>query len=455
MCVTRLHVSVRRVPPYFSYKLERLYKVGPGGAIKSRVFWKKSDDIYLNDPQTAPIALPPAPRNLRIIEVTADSVTVRWDELIIENEPVKSYVVRYRQKYGESSAFKEKHVPAELTNTVITDLEPYQLYEISVLAVNTIGRGVVTMPKEVQTGELPPSTPAQKVQARALNRNSILVRWDPPEKPNGLITGYNIYYTNLEISTPYPLWQMVIFNVINLVNVLVPGQPSGLTAKALDSKRVQLSWEKPLHSFNIVGYSIRFNSSTGIGKELTLTSPIERHIIDGLEPNTLYSFRVAAQSARGFGAYCEDVTVKTHQSVPTGAPKIIDMQALSSKTLFLRWQPPTKEQQNGALVSYAIRWRVVTKENVSEESSSEEDLAVEENQTQRREKKWEELLRSASEATEARIDGLDPFTIYEVSVAAGTEKGFGPASEPVRKRTAEDEKDRVSDFAAVQATTKE
>ncbi|VDM24214.1 unnamed protein product [Toxocara canis] len=360
---------------------------------------------------------------------------------------------RLRPIYGESSAFKEKHVPAELTNTVITDLEPYQLYEISVLAVNTIGRGVVTMPKEVQTGELPPSTPAQKVQARALNRNSILVRWDPPEKPNGLITQevradeliatlYNLetertYYIHVQARNSKGLSPMSqLLTVITKHGI--PGQPSGLTAKALDSKRVQLSWEKPLHSFNIVGYSIRFNSSTGIGKELTLTSPIERHIIDGLEPNTLYSFRVAAQSARGFGAYCEDVTVKTHQSVPTGAPKIIDMQALSSKTLFLRWQPPTKEQQNGALVSYAIRWRVVTKENVSEESSSEEDLAVEENQTQRREKKWEELLRSASEATEARIDGLDPFTIYEVSVAAGTEKGFGPASEPVRKRTAED-----------------
>ncbi|VDM49000.1 unnamed protein product [Toxocara canis] len=153
-----MQLPVRRVPSYFSYKLERLYKVGPGGAINltcvavgypmSRVFWKKSDDIYLNDPQTAPIgknvltltrveqtenytciavsklgnieatttvevrALPPAPRNLRIIEVTADSVTVRWDELIIENEPVKSYVVRYRQKNASTS---RSHVPTNGT----------------------------------------------------------------------------------------------------------------------------------------------------------------------------------------------------------------------------------------------------------------------------------------------------------------------------------------------------
>ncbi|KAK5975055.1 Ig domain-containing protein [Trichostrongylus colubriformis] len=45
---------VRRVPPYFSYKLERIYRVGAGGSVNltcvavgfpmPRVFWKKSDD---------------------------------------------------------------------------------------------------------------------------------------------------------------------------------------------------------------------------------------------------------------------------------------------------------------------------------------------------------------------------------------------------------------------------
>lgn len=46
--------SVRRVPPYFSYKLEKIYRVGAGGSVNltcvavgfpmPRVFWKKSDD---------------------------------------------------------------------------------------------------------------------------------------------------------------------------------------------------------------------------------------------------------------------------------------------------------------------------------------------------------------------------------------------------------------------------
>lgn len=52
--VDRCTISVRRVPPYFSYKLERIYRVGAGGSVNltcvavgfpmPRVFWKKSDD---------------------------------------------------------------------------------------------------------------------------------------------------------------------------------------------------------------------------------------------------------------------------------------------------------------------------------------------------------------------------------------------------------------------------
>lgn len=55
-------------------------------------------------------------------------------------------------------------------------------------SVNVIGRGISSLPKEVQTDEAKPGSPPQKVQARALSRSSILVRWESPKKPNGQIT---------------------------------------------------------------------------------------------------------------------------------------------------------------------------------------------------------------------------------------------------------------------------
>lgn len=54
--------------------------------------------------------------------------------------------------------------------------------------MNVVGRGMASLPKEVQTDEAAPSSPPEKVQARGLSRSSILVRWEPPKKPNGRIT---------------------------------------------------------------------------------------------------------------------------------------------------------------------------------------------------------------------------------------------------------------------------
>lgn len=56
------------------------------------------------------------------------------------------------------------------------------------LAKSAIGRGSASAVREVQTGESPPSSPPRKIEARPLNKNSIIIHWEHPEKPNGRIT---------------------------------------------------------------------------------------------------------------------------------------------------------------------------------------------------------------------------------------------------------------------------
>uniref|UniRef100_A0A0K0FW49 protein-tyrosine-phosphatase n=1 Tax=Strongyloides venezuelensis TaxID=75913 RepID=A0A0K0FW49_STRVS len=82
--------NVRRVPPYFSYKLEKVYKVLKGGNVNltcvavgypmPRVFWKRqSDEVLLNDPQTAPIG-----KNvlrLTVVEETANFTCIAVSKL--------------------------------------------------------------------------------------------------------------------------------------------------------------------------------------------------------------------------------------------------------------------------------------------------------------------------------------------------------------------------------------
>lgn len=106
-------------------------------------------------------------------------------------------------RYADGGEYEEREVFANKTTTIIDGLEPFQvwlsknvsfpipyifqLYEFSVFAQSSVGRGVSSNPFEAQTSEMPPSS-APRLQARALSLNSILVKWEPPDKPNGLIT---------------------------------------------------------------------------------------------------------------------------------------------------------------------------------------------------------------------------------------------------------------------------
>ncbi|KAK6736049.1 hypothetical protein RB195_018994 [Necator americanus] len=510
-----LYVKVRRVPPYFSYKLEKIYRIGAGGSVNltcvavgfpmPRVFWKKSDDVVLSDPATAPIGknvltltnveqsenftcvavsklgnieattlvevkpLPPPPRHFQVSTVTSDTVTLTWERPVL-TEPAVEYLIKYRQKYADSNGVKKWKVSQSETSTTIPDLEPFQLYEFVIATVGDFGEGPSSIPKEAQTAEAAPGSPPTKVQARSLNRDSVLVKWSPSEKPNGMITGYRIFYTNNDRSSPIASWEMhetksdelmatlyglemdkryyVVVQARNaqgsspmsaVVTVATkpgtPGQPMSLAAKPLDSRRVQLSWEKPLFSLPVTGYVIWFNG-TGGEKELTLTSPHEKHTVMGLHPNTSYGFKVAAISARGNGEFCELVFTTTPPSTLTGSPRLINVTATSSSVLHVSWlQPETTHQ----IVQYRIQYRIVNSENVTSAaitSSYEED--GDEDVPDTITPLIYSMLVNDSEATAANITSLQPFTIYEVTVAAATELGYGPESNPVRRQTLED-----------------
>ncbi|KIH47480.1 fibronectin type III domain protein [Ancylostoma duodenale] len=361
---------VRRVPPYFSYKLEKIYRVGAGGSVNltcvavgfpmPRVFWKKSDDVMLSDPATAPIGknvltltnveqsenftcvavsklgnieattlvevkpLPPPPRHFQVSSVTSESVTLTWERPTL-TEPATEYVIKYRQKYADSNGVKKWKVDATKSSTTIPNLEPFQLYEFVIATVGDFGEGPGSIPKEAQTAEAAPGSPPTKVQARSLSRDSVLVKWSPSEKPNGMITGYRIFYTNNDRSSPIESWEShetksdelmatlygletekryhIVVQARNaqgsspmssVVTVAtkhgIPGQPVSLTAKPLDSRRVQLAWEKPLFSLPVTGYTVWFNDTDG-EKEFTLTSPHEKHTVMGLHPGSTYAFR--------------------------------------------------------------------------------------------------------------------------------------------------------------------
>lgn len=94
-------------------------------------------------------ALPAAPTNVRVSEITATSVRLTWS--YPGNDDLQYYVIQYKPKYA-NQAYSE--ISGIITmHYTIRVLSPYTEYEMFVIAVNNIGRGPPSAPAIVTTGE--------------------------------------------------------------------------------------------------------------------------------------------------------------------------------------------------------------------------------------------------------------------------------------------------------------
>lgn len=187
----------------------------------------------------------------------------------------------------------------------------------------------------------------RNVQARAMNLNSIVVQWDPPEEPNGQVTGYKIYYTT-NPSLAISAWEVqtvdsnqlttisnMMKNEIYSIRVQaftsrgagplsppvqvktqpgVPSQPLNLRATSTSPTTVQLNWDKPFNTGeSIIGYEVFWND-TFTNQEYKRAIPdVETFTLGELYPDTIYYISVAAKSRRGEGAATPPIPVKTDQ----------------------------------------------------------------------------------------------------------------------------------------------
>lgn len=104
-------------------------------------------------------------------------------------------------------------------------------------------------------------------------------------------------------------------------------------------------------------------------------------------------------------------------TVPGAPPQDVRGSAVDSRSLRITWNPPPRDQQNGAITYYKLKYLKV---------ESGDDLA-----------KAQEIRVEADQQTYV-IGGLEKWTEYRVWVIAGTEVGDGPPSLPIVIRTDED-----------------
>lgn len=177
-------------------------------------------------------ALPKPPGTPVVTETTATSVTITWDSG--NPDPVTYYIIQYRAKSPDSKYETVDDITT--TRYSIGGLYPNTEYEIRVSAINTIGQGPPSEPVETRTGEQAPASPPRNIQAQIISQNTMMVRWEEPEEPNGQIKGYRVYYT-MDDSQPMSLWQIhnVQDSIITTIQSLVPQETYSIKVLAFTS----------------------------------------------------------------------------------------------------------------------------------------------------------------------------------------------------------------------------
>ncbi|XP_069561231.1 receptor-type tyrosine-protein phosphatase delta-like isoform X24 [Brachyistius frenatus] len=314
-------------------------------------------------------ALPKSPGIPVVTERTATSITLTWDSG--NPEPVSYYIIQHKSKYSED-LYKEIDGVAT-TRYSVGGLSPYSDYEFRVVAVNNIGRGPPSESIEAKTAEQAPSTAPRQVRGHMMSATTAVIQWDEPEEANGQIMGYRVYYT-MDSTQHVNLWEKQIVRGANFVTIQglipnktyyikvlaytsvgdgplspdlqiiaktgVPAQPTEFKGEAKSETSILLSWIAPAQTGQenqVTGYELMYRKRDDKEEKRISFEPTTTYLLKELKPFTTYTFRLAARSKHGVGAYTSEISAETPQTL---FAKNFHVRAAMKTSVLLTWEIP-------------------------------------------------------------------------------------------------------------------
>ncbi|XP_011643134.1 neogenin isoform X5 [Pogonomyrmex barbatus] len=283
----------------------------------------------------------------------------------------------------------------------------------------------------------------------------VTLRWQEPENANSETLNYFIHYKQegamreRVVNTQQKLEAMIrglqpnmkyqfhvvaqnsrgtsassnVLQVTTLIEANVPGPPINLEGHATSSMSITLSWEEPqVINGRISKYIITFMKDDS-EDEIRETTSTTYELVD-LVPYTEYSIRVQAVNENGAGAFSKDIVIRTHSAQPTQPPHNVTLEAASSTSIIIRWEPPL-EGQNGIITGYRIRYRRYPHDSRSGDRRSPITVTTEGNQRL------------------YVLNGLEKHVVYQVRICAFNVNGTGPWTEWTKIETYENDLDET------------
>uniref|UniRef100_A0AC34QKY1 Fibronectin type-III domain-containing protein n=1 Tax=Panagrolaimus sp. JU765 TaxID=591449 RepID=A0AC34QKY1_9BILA len=399
---------------------------------------------------------PAGVRDLRVTPLSPNEMRVQWSPPAQAHGNIVGYDISYRLKHRLACPNEEPRDVSRDFVTVynhkdldytLTGLLPNSLYEVKVRARTTELGPEET--REAATFQQPPSAPPLNLQLTYALERSLSFQWEPVDcsQRHGEIVNYeyellgqddwaklerqiaNTSDTKVTIDGLTPFTKYVLRvkayngigggpNTENLdvmtakANAPLPPQDLVVTQEGTDFFVV--SWLPPYPPYGPHDmYKLRYqllNANTWEEIEIDVDDPrLECPAISprfcfnitGLDNGQQYKVQVAAHIEEGsYGPWSSAIIANTLQVLPD-ACRAIELIEKTDHSLHIRWIPPLDPK--GHIIQYKINIKP------SDERNAEPDTYHVDHPT-----------------LQYLLDNLQPETTYNISLSAGTKRGYGP-----------------------------
>nr|XP_060612241.1 fibronectin type-III domain-containing protein 3a-like isoform X1 [Anolis sagrei ordinatus]XP_060612243.1 fibronectin type-III domain-containing protein 3a-like isoform X1 [Anolis sagrei ordinatus] len=351
---TREHVCAH-LKPGTSYRL-RVSCVGKGGQSQA------SDVLTV---QTA--AVPPGPCHSPCLASKArpKDISLQWDPPSMDGG---SEITEYIVETANSDQDERRQVyHGQALECTVTGLLPGRTYCFWIRAANKVGLGPYSEKAEICTAPGPPD-PCCVPLLTSKTATCVVASWEIPACNGAEVTEYKLEWGQVEglmhIIYSGPLLSYEVKGLtpattyycrVQAVNVAGAGlfgeigmitTPASVPAAVpvlhlLEEDQTEgplplstclaLHWEEPCcHGAEVMGYNIEYGE-----KQVLTVNRVTSHVLENLQPDTLYRIRIQAFNSLGAGPFSPSIKAKTKPLPPE--PPHLECVVFSYQSLKLKW----------------------------------------------------------------------------------------------------------------------
>uniref|UniRef100_W5K8B6 Protein tyrosine phosphatase receptor type Q n=1 Tax=Astyanax mexicanus TaxID=7994 RepID=W5K8B6_ASTMX len=302
--------------------------------------------------------------------ISSTSVLVSWSPPLNPNGKITHYTVYLLNLHSHEAQ-------QQMTNAT---LDKYTRYKLRVAASTAVGESPLSVEDDVYilTPEDPDSPPRDLAVVNTTS-STATITWSPPDKPNGIIRLYEIFYSNATYShtvnstvssvtlrnlKPYSHYNVSVqaytllgngdqtSPTLQMMSGEDPGSPPyGLAYESISSSEVNVTWSPPVVPNGVIlYYNVEYWNST---HTLNLTTHTPFTVLSNLRKYANYRLAVQAATQVGLGNHSSEILNITTLEDPSSPPQFLRAKKLSDNQVELSWQPP--REANSEILYYIVR----------------------------------------------------------------------------------------------------